>query len=103
MSTMGHDRSDLQDILETITPNVYFQPPANVQMAYPAIVYHRDTGSTSFANNKPYSYEQRYEMTLISRDPDEVLHAAIRALPKTSHARFYVADNLNHDVFSIYF
>ena len=100
---MARPRTDLQDILEAICPNVYFQPPANVQMVYPAIVYHRDTGSTTFANNLPYNYEQRYELSLIARDVDSNLHEQIRALPKTSHARFYVADNLNHDVFSIYF
>jgi len=100
---MGHDRTELQDILEVICPNVYFQPPENVQMVYPAIVYQRDTGSTTFANNRPYGYEQQYQLTLISRDPDSELREQIGALPKASHARFYVADNLNHDVFSIYF
>lgn len=100
---MGHDRSELQNILETICPNVYFQPPENVQMIYPAIVYRRDPGSTKFANNLPYSYEQQYELTLIARDPDEAAFAQIRSLAKTRHDRFFVADNLNHDVFTIYF
>jgi hypothetical protein len=66
-------------------------------------VYQRDPGSTKFAGNKPYNFEQQYQVTLISRSPDETVKQKLVALPKSSHARFYVTDNLNHDVFSIYF
>lgn len=96
-------RQQLQSILEDICENVYFQPPANVQMVYPAIVYRRDPGDTKFANNTPYDYIQQYEVTLISRDPDDAIFGNLVALPMTTHARNFVADNLNHDVFSIYF
>src|ERR1044071_6348794 len=46
-------RVDLQALLEDLlrTSSVYFQPPANVVMVYPCIVYHRDTAVTDFANN----------------------------------------------------
>lgn len=95
----------LQAVLEALQPGVpvYFQPPEGFEMVYPCIVYEHDLGSTMFANNKPYSYEQRYEMQLISRLPDTELFQKIVALPKTIHTRFFVADNLNHNVFSIYF
>lgn len=92
-----------QAVLENITPKVYFQPPESVKMEYPCIVYRHDPGSSRFANNKPYNYEQQYEVTLISRAPAPELFEKLVALPKTIHARFFVADNLNHNVFSIYF
>lgn len=105
MSTM--DRRPLfQAVLEGLQTGlpVYFQPPEGFKMAYPCIVYERDPGSSKFAGNRPYNYEQQYEVKLISRDPDEsVLFGKLVSLPKSVHAGSYVADNLNHNLFSIYF
>lgn len=83
--------------------NVYFQPPSNVQMQYPCIVYQRDSARTEFAGNRPYNYTQRYQLTHISRDPADETLAKIADLPLTAYNRFFVADNLNHDVFELYF
>lgn len=98
-------RLQFQSVLEALQTGlkVYFQPPEDVKMVYPCIKYQRDPGLTMFANNRPYSYKQQYEVTLIARSPDTDLFDKLAALPKSSHARFFVADNLNHDVFSIYF
>ena len=61
-------RLELHELLcETLgSRQVYFQPPVNVSMRYPAIVYSRDDIRNNFADN-------------------------------------YVADNLNHYVFTIYY
>jgi hypothetical protein len=96
-------RHDLQQILKDICPNVYFQPPANVQMTYPAIVYERNRADVRFANDKPYNVTKQYSVKMISRNPDESIFEALAALPMCAHERFYVVDNLNHDVFNIYF
>jgi hypothetical protein len=96
-------RAQLQQLLEAICPNVYFQPPANIQMEYPAIVYRREPGDVEFANNDRYRSVKQYELTLISRNPDEPIFEELSALPLISHDRVFVADNLHHDVFSIYF
>jgi hypothetical protein len=96
-------RHDLQVILEVICPNVYFQPPANVQMIYPAIVYQRDRADSKHADDLPYTVIKRYALTLISKNPDETIFEALSALPMCRHERFFVVDNLNHDAFNIYF
>lgn len=96
-------RLQFQTLLETICSRVYFQTPEDILMEYPCIVYQRDPGSSKFANNRPYHYEQQYEVKLISRSPDTDIFGKLAALPKSTHARFFVSDNLNHDVFSIYF
>lgn len=96
-------RSELQTALEVICDHVYFQPPANAQMVYPAIVYRRDPADTKYADNKPYTVTKQYEVTVISRDPDSDICDKVAAFPLTRHDRFFVADNLNHDVFTIYF
>lgn len=96
-------RDPLQAILELIIDNVYFQAPPNVQMEYPAIKYERARADTAFADNAPYRFTKQYQLILISRNPDQSALDAIAALPMCTHERFYVADNLNHDVFNIYF
>jgi hypothetical protein len=96
-------RLQLQSLLETFTPNVYFQPPTNVQLKYPCIIYKRDFADTKFANDKPYSHMLRYMVTVIDRDPDSAIPDKIAAMPLSVFNRFYTADNLNHDVFNVYY
>ena len=96
-------RLDLQLLLEAITPKVYFQPPTNVKLQYPCIVYKRDYATTKFADNKPYDVVRRYMITVIDSNPDSTLPGQVAMLPMSAFNRFYTVDNLNHDVYSVYF
>jgi hypothetical protein len=101
--TMG--QSQLQSLLESLlgSGNVYFQPPSNLVMQYPAIVYHRDFGDTEFADNKPYRHTLRYQVTVIDRSPVSGVRDKVAALPMCTYQRYFAADELNHDVFNLYF
>lgn len=98
-------RLELQNLLEGLlgSSNVYFQPPANVQMNYPCIVYKRDSADTQFAGNKPYLYVKRYMVTVIDRNPDSEIPDKIAQQPMCLFDRNYAADGLHHDVFNLYF
>lgn len=96
-------QQELQDLLLTIVPNVYFQPPASVQMEYPCIVYARDNADTKFAGNAPYRFTQRYAVTVIDRNPNSDVLKGVAALPMCTYNRYFAADDLNHDVFQLYF
>lgn len=72
-------------------------------MRYPAIVYQRDDADTNFAGNKPYLNVKRYQVTVMDRNPDSLIPDKIAGLPLCSFNRFFVADGLNHDVFTLYF
>lgn len=96
-------RLELQAILEAICSHTYFQPPADVQIQYPAIVYERDRSDTKFADNLPYSVTKQYSLTLISKNPDDAIFETLSKLPMCAHERHFAVNNLNHDVFSIYF
>lgn len=102
---MSERREEFQQLLEELlgTKNAYFQPPNNIQMVYPCIVYHRDRSDDEFADNIPYMNKKRYLVTLISRDPDDPLWDKIKALPMCRFSRHFTANNLNHDAFNIYF
>jgi hypothetical protein len=98
-------RVDLQALLEQIPGprKVYFQPPANVAMEYPVILYERDYAETTYANNAPYRYTKRYQVTVIDRNPDSEIPDKVAALPLCKFNRHFVTQGLHHDVFNIYF
>lgn len=98
-------RLDLQAILEGIlgTGNVYFQPPNGLAIEYPCIVYHQDNAVTEFADNNPYRYTKRYQVTYMDKNPVSGIPDKIAQLPMTLFNRFFPADNLNHFIFTLYF
>ena len=49
-------RLQLHHSLKRFVPNVYFQPPTNVQMKYPCIIYKRDFADSKFADDNTYDY-----------------------------------------------
>lgn len=96
-------RLELHALLRSIVPNVYYQPPPSVRMNYPAIVYSRKNIDNTFANDSVYKQDHFYELIVIDKNPDSVYVEAISKLPKCNYDRHYTADNLNHDVFTIYY
>jgi hypothetical protein len=96
-------RLQLHQLLETFTENVYFQPPTNVQLDYPCIIYKRDFAVTEFADDNPYSHTKRYMVIVIDPNPDSEIPDKVAAMPMSLFNRFYTADDLNHDVYNFYF
>lgn len=93
--------SKLKELLES--NNVYYMPPENTKMEYDAIRYSKKTIWSRFANNAAYSMMDCYELIVIARKPDHPVIKKLLALPYCSYDRHYVADNLNHDVLTIYY
>lgn len=96
-------RLELHSLLLSIVPNVYFQPPEDIQMVYPCIVYDRTDLVTKHANNAPFKLDVEYTLTVIDRDPDSDIPIQIAMLPKSRHERFFKADNLNQNIFTVFF
>lgn len=82
---------------------VYIQPPSGMQMVYPCVVIERATGDTKFADNNPYRHQKRYLLTGISYDSDSGLYDLMAKLSRCVHNRSFSTENLNHDVFTIFF
>ena len=82
---------------------VYFQPPSNIEMKYPAIVYSRSRMHELRANNKLYRNQTGYMVTVIDPNPDSLIPDRVLNLPLCRFVRHYTANNLNHDVFDIYY
>ena len=99
------DRLDLQGLLEELleSRNVYYKPPESIKMQYPAIRYSKKNIQSVYANNSKYLMRDCYELIVISRSPDHPVIKKLLALPYCSYDRPYVADNLYHDVLTIYY
>ncbi len=98
-------RLELQAILENIlgSREVYFQPPENVKIKYPCIVYTRSDIYDRYADNLRYKIRVRYSLTLIGRTPQNNIVEKLLNLDYCSYDRYYVADGLSHDTFTIYY
>jgi hypothetical protein len=96
-------RLELHELLTSITEHVYFQPPENIVLQYPCIIYKRDFAETEFADNEPYNHQKRYMVMVIDRNPDSDIPDKIAKIPMSTFNRFYTADDLNHDVFQVFF
>lgn len=98
-------RLELHALLKNLlgSDNVYFEPPPSVDMLYPCIVYNRYRIVIAHANNAPYKRDTRYQVIVIDRDPDSDIVDKVAALPKVAYDRFYTADDLNHDAFTLFF
>ena len=97
-------RLDLQNKLEEFNGNrnVYYDPPENLKMEYDAIRYSKKKPSSIYANDAKYKLMNCYEIIVISRKSDSPVVGKLMALPYCSYDRDYEADNLYHDVLTLY-
>lgn len=98
-------RLDLQAILSAIpgVAQVYFQPTSDVMLKYPCIVYRRDNVVITHADNRPYSATKVYKVTIIDRDPDSLIGDQVARQTGAAFSTFFVADGLNHDVYTLHY
>ena len=102
---MDQRRIAFDDRLHTAFDNlahIYYQPPESVRMEYPAIRYRRSYVDITHADNVPYLHDYSFEVTVIDRNPDSVITAALLKFPRCRYNRTYVSENLYHDVLTIY-
>lgn len=83
--------------------NVYYQPPESIKMEYPAIRYSKTDIDTKSANDSNYIVNNRYEIIVIDRKPDNPVVYKLLQLPMFSYERHYISDNLHHDVLTLYY
>lgn len=82
---------------------VYFQPPENIKLHYPCIIYKFDKFNTEKADNRDYLRGKRYEVTLIHRDPDNDIVEKLQDLLYCNLDRVFVTENLYHYAFTLFY
>lgn len=83
--------------------NVYFDPPSNIKMKFPAIEYHYSRFKPVRADNTVYLLHTSYDLTYIDKDPDSEVIQKLLLLPYCTHDRSFVSDNMHHHTFTIYY
>jgi hypothetical protein len=97
-------RLQLHELLLSIGgPNVYYQIPSNFVMKYPAIKYSIKDIDNKHADDLVYCQDKSYTITVMSKDADSDIIDKISRLPKCSYDRQYVADNIYHTIFNMYY
>jgi hypothetical protein len=98
-------RLQLQTLLEEIlgSRNVYFQPPEDFRMSYPAIVYNRSDALSLKADNSPYLLHKQYMVTSIDQNPDSEVPDKLTSLSMSEFVRHFTVAQLNHDIINLYF
>lgn len=100
------ERAELHEELCTIlgSRNVYFNPPESVRMNYDAIRYQLAGKDIIRANNRLYRSTNCYDGVVITRDPDTMTPDVILShFEMCRFGRPYIADNLNHYPFTLYY
>ncbi len=102
---MAKNRLELQTLLEELlgSRNVYFQPPQNVKLRFPCIIYDFAKFQTTKADNKDYLRSKRYDVLLIHNDPDNDMVEKLEDLDYCDLDRSYKSDNLYHYAFTLFF
>ena len=97
-------RLELQTKLEELNGNrnVYYNPPTNLRMEYPAIRYSLSNIQTNNANDTKYVKTKRYNLIVISRESDPEVVDRLLELPYCSFDTHYKSDNLNHYSLTLY-
>lgn len=81
---------------------VYFQPPENLKIVYPVVVFNLSKIEIDHASDAPYKGAKEYSVTLITKDPEPDVIDEILKIPYSSLDTTYISDGMNHFVFTVY-
>lgn len=102
---MAQSQQELHQLLsefEGVT-EAYFQKPGNLTLVPDYIVYEIDDEYMLRADDTVFAHLNRYTVTLVTRDQESPVKQLIRGLPHVSFNRMFVAGQLYHFVYNIYF
>lgn len=97
---------DLRIVLKKLfndSENIYYQPPNNLTMQYPAIRFSVSDIESKYANNKRYGGFKSYDIVVIDKESDNPVIEKLLELPYSSFDRHYVSNGLNHDIIKLYY
>ena len=97
-------RIELHTELKRFLNNVYFQPPSNITMTYPCIVYNKTGKSRQSANDGVYFINQEYQIMVIDKNPDsDVADRIEKHFQHCVISQYYTVDNLNHTTLNLFY
>lgn len=84
--------------------NCYYQPPESIKMKFPCIRYSLTRINTLPANDSKYNKRNQYNVIFIHKDPEsEITEKILDTFDTIRMDRRYTADNIYHDVYTLYY
>lgn len=98
-------RYELNSLLKEILGSdfVYYQPPENLKLHFPCIIYELSSKDVRYANDAKYRKMRRYTVTVIDKNPDSDIPLRVEELPLCSFDRMFATDNIYHSVYTLYY
>lgn len=100
---MESRESVLRKLKDNIAPNIYFTPPDDVTLKFPACVVTREDFDVRKANNIPYISNMGYKIVYMSKnESDEVFMKIANTFRYSAFRSEYKVNGLYHKVFVVY-
>lgn len=95
---------ELENLMADRGP-VFFEPDRNVRLRYPCIVYNLNNVDFTYTNDLTYIGRRQYDLIIIDRDPDSDIPKLLEehGFHMLSFDRAYIAENLHHFVYKLYY
>lgn len=93
----------LRETIQYPSRKIYFQPPENQKISYPCLIYEFTGLNTRYADDRPYSQIPSWNLTYITRDPDDEMILKLAELPQCAMGRPFTSENLYHYPYTMYF
>lgn len=102
---MGKERRiQLHNELLEFADHVYFQPPSNLKLNYPCIIYNKTPSVKEYGNDHYYIKTQGYQLLVVDPDPDSLIADDLEDhFTYCAISQYFVSDNLNHTALNLYY
>lgn len=97
------NRIGLHNKLLELADNVYFQPPANTSLEYPAIVYNIIGTDTLHSDDAIHKSFTKFGVTYMADEPDDLedIITKLQSIRYSSFMQSTIIDGLYHIYFEI--
>lgn len=81
---------------------VYYNPPANIHLKYPCIIYREVDIKSKNASDRRYHISKEYSVMVVTKARDSNIHEEILdEIPYSNYNMSYIQDNMNHTILRI--
>lgn len=92
------------ELTELRNTKAYYQPPGSTKIVYPCFVYNLQSMDVKRADNKVRIMTPCYDVIYISKSVDDsICEEVLSKFKMASFISYYVADNLHHYKFKIFY
>jgi hypothetical protein len=101
---MDEERLILQAKLEEVFPEcgIFYNPPSNLLLEKPCIVYTLNKLDSTTANNLTYQTGALFQVTVLSNTPGLLdVDRMLKELPMSTHIRTFISEGIVNDIFRV--